>query len=326
MKMKGRYKVRIQNNNVRYEFEIRRNITIIQGNSATGKTTLVDLVREYMLSGRESGIAVSCSVSCRVLEGMEWKNQLTYMKESIIFIDEGNRFIESQDFAEAVKTSDNYYVIVTREGLPMLPYSVDEIYGIHSSGKYNSLSPVYHEFYHIYSKEFVNEYIKPDCIITEDSNAGYEFFRAVNDSDTQCISAQGKSNIFDCVEEHKDKENILIIADGAAFGSEMNKLMEMIERSKKIIKLYLPESFEWVILKSDVLNDKEIREILLKPEDYIDSQKYFSWEQFFTRLLMDKSIGTYLQYKKDKLNIGYLEKKNLLKIKQILPDVIDTKE
>ena len=32
------------------------------------------------------------------------------------------------------------------------------------------------------------------------------------------------------------------------------------------IKLYIPESFEWIILSSGLLEDKEIKEILEKPE------------------------------------------------------------
>lgn len=54
----------------------------------------------------------------------------------IIFIDEGNDFVMGNDFASAIQDTDNYYVIVTREGIPSLPYSVDEIYGIRDSGKY----------------------------------------------------------------------------------------------------------------------------------------------------------------------------------------------
>ena len=40
--MKGKKRVIIQNNRVHYEFVIKRNITIIQGDSASGKTTLVN--------------------------------------------------------------------------------------------------------------------------------------------------------------------------------------------------------------------------------------------------------------------------------------------
>lgn len=42
-------------------------------------------------------------------------------------IDEGNAFVTSNDFADAVKHSDNYFVIVTRESLPTFPYGVKDI-------------------------------------------------------------------------------------------------------------------------------------------------------------------------------------------------------
>ena len=42
--MKGKYSILVQNNRLRYEFTIYRNITIIRGDSATGKTTLLDLL------------------------------------------------------------------------------------------------------------------------------------------------------------------------------------------------------------------------------------------------------------------------------------------
>ena len=148
--MKGSYQISVQNNKVKYEFTIRRNITVIQGDSASGKTTLVDLIREHQLEGDFSGINLSYKKKCAVLEGQDWQQNLTLLNDSIIFIDEGNSFISSKDFASAIKNTDNYYVLVTRESLENLPYSVKEIYGIHTSGKYAGLKQVYHEFYHIY--------------------------------------------------------------------------------------------------------------------------------------------------------------------------------
>ena len=73
--------------------------------------------------------------------------------------------------------------------------------------------------------------------------------------------------------------------------------------------MYLPESFEWMILNAGVVQEKEIMEILKEPEKYIESQKYFSWERFFTDLLVKKSRGTYLQYNKRSLNKAYLQEK-----------------
>ena len=88
-------------------------------------------------------------------------------KQSTIrqFIDEGNAFIYTTEFARAVQQSNNYYVIVTREGLVNLPYSVEEIYGIRESGKYASIKRTYNAFYHIYDKKNMLEHIVPTKII-----------------------------------------------------------------------------------------------------------------------------------------------------------------
>ena len=45
--MRGRYQIVVKTRKIQYSFWINRNITIIQGDSARGKTVLVDLIREY---------------------------------------------------------------------------------------------------------------------------------------------------------------------------------------------------------------------------------------------------------------------------------------
>ena len=50
--------------------------------------------------------------------------------------------------------------------------------------------------------------------------------------------------------------------------------------------------------------------ILENPEDYIDSKLYFSWERYFTKILMEKTKDSYLKYSKSKLNETYLHEKN----------------
>ena len=301
--MKGSYQISVQNNKVKYEFTIRRNITVIQGDSASGKTTLVDLIREHQLAGDSSGINLSCKKKCAVLEGQDWQQNLTLLKDSIIFIDEGNSFISSKDFASAIKNTDNYYVLVTRESLENLPYSVNEIYGIHTSGKYAGLKQVYHEFYHIYDyeKEPAVSYVKQ--ILTEDSNSGFDFFRGLSNGKYKCESAKGKSNIFDCL--LKNPENTLVVADGAAFGSQMAKIMKIVSTKKNAL-LFLPESFEYILLQAELIKDGELSSILSAPENYIDSKKYFSWEQFFTSFISEKTKDSFLKYSKKKLNQNYL--------------------
>jgi hypothetical protein len=315
--MKGKYHIVVQNNKLRYEMTIRRNITIIRGDSASGKTTLVNLIEQAATLGESSGVEVVCERKCRTLGGNDWNLILPNIHEQIIFLDEENKFIKSQEFASAVKESDNYFVIITREDLPNLPYSVEEIYGIHTSGKYHDLRRTYNELYQIYSTEDIADKISPDMVVVEDSNSGYDFFSAIcKEYEKTCVSARGKSNLKNLVPQ--SEEHILIVADGAAIGSEMNELYQMMQ-VKPYVKCYLPESFEWLILKSGKINGNNVQDILQHPEDFIESKEYFSWERFFTDLLVDYTKDTYMRYAKSHLNENYLQGK----MKQAILDVME---
>ena len=96
-----------------------------------------------------------------------------------------------------------------------------------------------------------------------------------------------------------------MIADGAAFGSEMDRVQKLIS-DRKNMALYLPESFEWLILSSGILKKSTVMAVLHTPYDYVESEKYFSWERFFTAILINETKDTYLAYLKRKLNPVYL--------------------
>ena len=322
--MIGKHHVKVSNRKVHFSFDITRNITVIRGDSATGKTTLINLLSEYENFGKQSGVTLVCDKRCRVLTEVDWEIRLQNMKDSIIFIDEGNRFIKSTDFARCVRESDNYYVIITRESLYNLPYSVEEIYEMRKIRHNMTLGKVYNGIRKFYSDIPVenNRITDTETIITEDSNSGHEFFLHVADQNgIHCISAHGKSNIFQSVQGLKGKQKICIIADGAAFGAEMDRLYKLQAVQPGRITMYLPESFEWLILKSDMIHDQAVREILSSPEEHIDSAVYFSWEQYFTQLLTERTTDTYMRYTKEQLNRFYLQNSNVKKILETIETI-----
>lgn len=112
--MVGAYWVIVQNKKIKFDFEIRRNITILRGDSATGKTTLVEMIQEYAELGPDSGSFCSAKRIVRCFPGGSGKKQLSALSQSIVFIDEGNAFPASKEFAAAIQKTDNYYVIVTK--------------------------------------------------------------------------------------------------------------------------------------------------------------------------------------------------------------------
>jgi len=133
-----------------------------------------------------------------------------------------------------------------------------------------------------YGTQGIGDKISPDQIITEDTNSGYEFFSTVIESLNSsiiCSTAGGKSNIFNCISDSKD-QSVLIIADGAAFGAEMERICDMI-RSGSDIHLFLPESFEWLILNADIIKDIP-RDEIEHAEEYADSHIFQLGEVLYT--------------------------------------------
>lgn len=320
--MRGVHDVVVRNNKVQIKLTVSRNLTILQGKSATGKTTLLELIAAYDELGADSGVVVNCDVPCKILAGRNWLRDLSFIENSIVFVDEDNAFMKSHEFAHAARRSSNYYVLVARESLPQLPYSVDEIYGLkntnRSTTKYPVYSRTYASTYRIYGKsEF--DGARPQVVIVEDSNSGFEFFAALcENSDIPCISACGKSNIYD-IALSREERDILVIADGAAFGPEMEFLTSL-QRFKRI-KLFLPESFEWLVLKSGLFPDRNTQEMLRNPASYIESADFFSWEQFFTHELIEKTRDSYLAYNKSRLNEAYLDERARETIEEGLPNL-----
>ncbi|VYS89157.1 Uncharacterised protein [uncultured Blautia sp.] len=277
------------------------------------------MLRQAENLGESSGIDVISDVPCKILEGSNWKIILENSAGNIFFTDEESSFVNTEEFASMIRESDNYFVLITRENLYNLPYSADEIYGLHESGKYNDTRKVYQQMYHIYSIEEKFP-IEPEKIIVEDSNSGYEFFKNISaEKNIACLSAGEKSNIFSLLKKQSSEE-ICVIADGAAIGPEMNRLYKETLK-KKNIHLYLPESFEWLILSSGLISEKDIKTMLEEPENYIDSTEYFSWERFFTKLLVTRTEETYLKYSKSKLNSNYLHEKNKERIVNMMQGI-----
>jgi len=316
--MTGTHQVIVQNRRVQFKFTLTRNITILRGDSATGKTKLIEMIAAHQRDGDASGVNLSCDKPCVVLTGSYWRAILSEVKDSIVFIDEGEQFVTTDEFAKAVQASDNYYVIATRSSLFNLTYSTKEVYGIRNTAgnRYQGTKKLYSEFYPL-NNETVDHIPHPDVVLVEDSNSGYEFFEAIcKEHGVRCISANGNGNVYAALQA-LHAETVLVVVDGAAFGQQMERVLSL--RQIRNIILYLPESFEWIILKSGVVSN--VQHILESPADYIESAQYYSWERFFTKLLTENTQGTYFKYSKSKLNASYLQANETAKIMRVMPEI-----
>ena len=102
--MKGNHHVIIQSKGLKYEFDIKRNITVVRGDSATGKTTLVNMIKDYTKT-LNNGIIIQSDVPCDVFSGSSdtWETYVRNRKETIIFVDEDIDYMSTVEFAETIK-------------------------------------------------------------------------------------------------------------------------------------------------------------------------------------------------------------------------------
>ena len=208
----------------------------------------------------------------------------------LIFADEDFKSMNTNEFALFCKFTDSFFVLLCRDPLHRLPYSYEGIYTIKTSGRFHELMPVF-------SKEDFLKFYEDRKILTEDSNAGFEFFSYFYNN---VKSAKGKSKLNGLL----DGPGLEIVADGAAFGCEIERVLWTIHRNGLDTKLFLPESFEYLILSSELFKQYTETSRISDPVQII-SGLYFSWEQYFTQLLTELSEKLANNYSKSVLNECY---------------------
>ncbi len=268
---------------IQYKFNIRRKYTVIRGNSATGKTTLVRLIADATIRKTAD---ILCDVPCVVLPEVNWEMNMDAFTDAIVFIDEEHPALAAgKQLAASMARSNNCFVIISRDKMAWLPYSYQEIYQIKSSGKFHTLERVYEDMDHF----------PENCrYVTEDEAAGLEYFQHWYGN--RVITSHGNSNLS----KYAQKDTTLI-GDGSAIGPYMYDLM------LGDADLYLPESFEWLLLHSPIFAKmKEVQALLHEPESLITTQ-YQSWEEFFSEYLVQITSGKEYQYSKKRMNPCYLK-------------------
>ena len=139
-------------------------------------------------------------------------------------------------------------MLVTREDLSTLPYSVNAILELKKTT--SRFKRTYNKAYPIYdSLTASNVQLEGvEKLLTEDANSGYQLFTKVGEKyGIVCIPAVGKDNIKQKIFPMKS-EKVLVIADGAAFGPQMNDIYRLMQEDNAKFSLYLPESLEWLLL------------------------------------------------------------------------------
>ncbi len=174
--MIGRHHIEIENRRAKYILDIERKVTVIKGNSGTGKTTLIRMFQGYLAQGNKSGINLINNTNIPLIvftSTTRWEKDLAELNDTIIFVDEVVEYIYSRGFQQEFVKSDNYLVVMSRSGkFNHLPYALSSIYELRTEMNEKVKLTKMYQLY-TYNKKSNN----PTCIIIEDSNSGAQMMK-----------------------------------------------------------------------------------------------------------------------------------------------------
>ncbi|MDE6947659.1 MAG: hypothetical protein K2P14_10800 [Anaeroplasmataceae bacterium] len=322
--MVGKYRIQCKTPTLSFDFEIKRQYTEVIGDSGTGKTLFTTAVANKYDTGTFT-FKVTNDVELLVFTLNDLRKPLE--KGVIYVIDEADCsviFDNSENlrmFHSIAKYSDCYFILLCRNILNGVPCSLNEVYEFVHVIEDGTVTAVLSEAY-----EWRNEdVVYPTSIVVEDSQLGYRFYRETIKEGINVISSNGNTGITGNLKErliYKEKV-IFLIADGAVFAPIYARLLEykLLNIDAVDIRLFLKESFEYIILDSGVVscNLKYLRQT----EDYADTTRFLSWEAFYTDLLVKLMSKTKYRYSKsgNKFEVLLLEKGNVKKMYQYIREI-----
>lgn len=280
----------IKGKRINYLLEIQDRITIIRGDSATGKTTMVKIISQQ-LRGINNGFTINTDFNLKevVIDNIEYPD---LDHNNLYLLDEGS-LETSNEFANFVNKSRSHFIIISRDRLPKIIYSFESIYEFYNDDGITKLRHKYKDL----NNQYVNKF-KLNKLITEDSNSGCQFYNKFKNINV--ISSKSNSKLSRRIENEDD---IIVVFDGIAIGPYIENMYN-ISRNKNIYFLY-PKSFEWLLLNSGIFRESDIKD----SKNYIGAI-YITEEEYYTKLLIEVSSrfnNGYIRYKKHKLSDWYLE-------------------
>lgn len=314
--MTGEVSFTIYTKGERIRASFKRKYNVFPGKTGTGKSYIWKVISRALKEDDRSA-QLKSDVPLYLINSInDLEKACTGGKpEGICVLDEPEG-ISERELAELTLKAPHYYMIITRESIEAIPYSVHSVFELklHKGRNADNLTAT-----ELYSFDTRIDF-EPKVVITEDSNSGYQFFKHVF-NDAEVISANGKSNISRLLNTMiiHGKTDILVVADGAAFGSNVKALFETLSHANVYnvarVCIYLPESFEWLVLSSAIFRKFNLRDRLEHTENYAESTIYKSWETYYTEQLIKLSQEFNHVYKKSKLSEFYLEQSD--KIMQV---------
>lgn len=282
----------------KFYFKFKFKFSRIAGNSGIGKTYAYSVILEALRGTR--GYKAESDLNIKLLTGIEETDSLLIdsSKGGDVFVfDEYCDWILGNNFKSKLLVKDVYFVYISRNRASNISYDYRSLYFVYKdkiSGIVKNMTYIDDVLYNKY-----NSYTNFNSIVTEDEKSGYQFNEII--SSKNVISAGGKDNI------RRYNNGCLCIVDGSAFGSCIEECLDEFDTSV----LYLINSFEWLLLKSNVIDDVDC---VLNKFNELCYPGFHSYEDMCTKKFIEYTQNTGIEYSKSKLPAKLKETGKLIRI------------
>lgn len=264
-----------------FNIELQRRVSFIKGDSATGKTSMYNLL-DRKLRHKDDEVLLKSNIDIVLLDF----SNLSEKHNHVLYIVDDLDILPNHDFEALMDNmieDDLWFLIMSREEVDYklkasiifssnCEYSLGVVDGIYT------LTPLY-----TYSSINIIEY---DCVLVEDSKGGFEFFSKLY-SNCEVRSACGKNNVITCMNTAIEDgfENILVIFDTANFGSCFSEFYNIATKSEANIEFISAyECFEELLLQTNLLRHLEEVDFAFQNLES-EANKFKSWEKYFEYLI-----------------------------------------
>lgn len=300
--------IEIGKSSVVYSLTLEHRINILNGNSGTGKSYILELINLFNQNNKTVSINTNNNIEIYTFNRETYKlYPQAYSKQNCLFIIDEDDYIYINRLIRSLHITSMILIISRKE---IYTESIN-IKGVYKLEKLDNI--IYNTPYLDKEPKFnIRSFNNYSTVIIEDSNSGYKFFQYFIyhylKYDIPVLSSQSNVKIVETIKNNHLKGNILIIADGSDFGGIYFKLIKEIYKLERNINLYflLPESFEYILLKS----------LFMKPISPLSDTTYYndvelleftsgSIEKGAEKILYNITKDKYYEYKKSRLNKCY---------------------
>lgn len=241
---------------LRFEIKVESRVTILYGDSGTGKTTFIECVTDSWDPDKRKDVAVLDYAEIDDPLGyLALKKNLTY-----VFIDEESaNDLDRDELLEPILDAGYFLVIATRRPLLHLTYGLKDVFKLQTVDDVATVVQYYPNF---------DSLPKCKAYACEDSNSGYHYWSCFPPVTPMRGNRDWRNNIDKC-----------LIMDSAALGNQIRDIRQY------GVNIFLPESFEFLLLQHycNYTHEDGVRD--LTPEDK-------TFERLYTRPAeQEKALG-----------------------------------